>query len=34
MSKKCVKSVSSLTNIPKKYQKGKPTNNISTSAWD
>ena len=28
------KSLSGLTNIPKKYQTGKPTGNIYTSAWD
>ena len=35
MSRKCcLKSVSGLTNIPKTYQKRKPSNNSSTSAWD
>ena len=35
MSKKsCTKSVLGLTNMPKKYQAGKPTRNIYTSAWN
>ena len=28
------KSLSGLTNMPKKHQTGNPTGNIYTSAWD
>ena len=31
--KSCPRSVPDLTNTPKKYQTGKPTRNIYTSAW-
>ena len=30
----CPKSVPGLTNMPKKYQIGKPTSNIYASAWN
>ena len=32
--KSCPKSLPGLTDITKKYQTGKPTRNIYTSAWD
>ena len=32
--KSCPKSVPGLTNVPKKFQTGKATRNIYTSAWD
>ena len=32
--KSCPKFLPGLTDIPKKYQTGKPTRNIYTSAWD
>ena len=32
--KSCPISVPGLTNMPNKYQTGKPTRNIYTSAWD